>query len=66
MLDEIAQIKKDAEHNENQLFALIQSRSENFSKIQKVKQTEIEKLKGIIRELEMKIEAEMFENIQCK
>jgi hypothetical protein len=31
-----------------------------------VKENEIEKLKGIIRELEVKIEAEMFENIQGK
>ena len=44
----------------------MESRSENFSKIVKLKETEIEKLNGVIGELELKLEAEMFEGIKLR
>lgn len=51
MLDEVSGIKKNAEQNQQELFNLIETRSDNFAKIEKVKEVEIEKLKGIIKEL---------------
>jgi hypothetical protein len=37
MLDEVSQIKKDADHGQQELFNLIESRSDNFARIEKVK-----------------------------
>ena len=66
MMDEVAEIKRNSEMSQQELFRLVESRSENFSKIVKLKETEIEKLNGVIGELELKLEAEMFEGIKLR
>lgn len=59
-------MKSNAEQKQLDLVALIEARSDNFAKIQKMKEIQIEKLKAIIYELEVKLQAEMFESMKLK
>ena len=51
MMEEVADIKLNSELSQQELFRLVEIRSESFSKIVKLKETEIEKLNGVITEL---------------